>query len=1116
MQKKRTGKPVPKRLLPKLWKIMRLSVFISLLFVSQTFATATYSQQTRLTLKMEKAKVIDVLTKIEDESEFFFLFNQKLLDVERQVNVDAKNESIANILSGIFENTNVTFLVKDRQIILTTDNAPRVSDPVIKKSISGKVTDSSGATVPGVSVVVKGSTTGIITDNNGSYSLSNVPENATLQFSFVGMKTQEIKIGSQTTINVVLADETVGIEEVVAIGYGTQKKSDVTGSVASVKGDAIAKRGTINTTQALQGLVSGVTVVNNSGRPGAGATVLIRGQGSYGDIDPLYIVDGAITDNIGFIDPNDIASLEILKDASSASIYGSRAANGVVIVTTKRGKSGMSKVSFSSNFGVQNIAHGLDFATSQQWRDKEVWKYQNEGKTIPVNLQDGKFDPSISTNWQDVLFRNASQQNYNLSFSGGGLNNNFNFSMGYANQEGIQVGSGYERINIRMNSDYIAGKFKFGESLSINRSNYPGGTITTSFYGWPFPVFAPKDKDGNYQTISNGYGLDLSPNLYEGNMLAYIEIPERKSSNMNIVANVYGQLSFAEGLFIKTSGNVQWINSHNKTYTPTYIIGHLSNPIADLTERRSELYTLLLENTLNFKRAFGEHNVDAVIGWSRQLELTNRINLAAEGFPDGILQGDAAETILPQSGGSEVSSSLESYLGRVNYSYKNRYQLTASIRQDASSRLIKSLRTGRFPSFSLGWVASEEPFFPKNSFITRLKFRGGYGELGRLNSVGEYQTQNTLAIGGDNIDYILGSDQHFSNGVTIASMTNSLILWERAKSTNIAMESSMLNGKIFINAEYFIKNTKDLQFSAPIPNTVGTNISSILVNAGDIQNKGFELTLGYRKNQGDFTFDASVNLYQLKNKVLAFNNPGDTFIGGGYGYAGQNAIKAEVGREMSNFWLLRTDGIFQSKAEIDAYNKNGVLIQPNAKPGDLRFKDINEDGKITVADKQYISGSIPDLEYGINFNGAYKNFDLGILLQGVAGAKLFNGVGRTMSGILADQSTDYWRVDNPDAKFFRPSLSDPNANMGENDFYLENSSYLRLKNIQLGCTLPAKVLSVLKIKSVRLNITGQNLLTLTSFSGFDPENVSFGLSRGVNTNVYPLAKTILFGLAVEF
>jgi hypothetical protein len=397
-----------------------------------------------------------------------------------------------------------------------------------------------------------------------------------------------------------------------------------------------------------------------------------------------------------------------------------------------------------------------------------------------------------------------------------------------------------------------------------------------------------------------------------------------------------------------------------------------------------------------------------------------------------------------------------------------------------------------------------------------LKFRGGYGELGRLNSVGEYQTQNTLAIGGANIDYILGSDQHFANGVTIASMTNSLILWERAKSTNIAMESTMLNGKIFINAEYFIKNTQDLQFSAPIPYTVGTNISSILVNAGDIQNKGFELTLGYRKNQGDFTFDASVNLYQLKNKVLAFNNPDDAFIGGQYGFSGQNATKAEVGREMSNFWLLRTDGIFQSQAEIDAYNKNGVVIQPNAKPGDLRFKDINEDGKITVADKQYISGSIPDLEYGINFNGAYKNFDLSILLQGVAGAKIFNGVGRTMAGILADQSTDYWRGDNLDAKFFRPSLSDPNANMGDNDFYLENSSYLRLKNIQLGYTLPAKVLSVLNIRSVRLNITGQNLLTLTKFSGFDPENVSFGLSRGVNTTVYPLAKTILFGLAVEF
>jgi TonB-linked SusC/RagA family outer membrane protein len=668
--------------------LLKMKLLSFLIFVTVATVTAnSYSQQTKFNMNFENVSVRKVFQQIEENSEFILLYSEKSVDVERKVNVEITNQTVDKILDQVFMGTNNCYEIHDRQIAIMEKGSTekiffinKTSEVDQQKSVTGKVSDSTGAPLPGVSVVLKGTTTGVITDMDGKYTISKVPENATLQFSFVGMKTQEIPVGTKTNIDVLLLEDAIGLDEVVAVGYGTQKKSDVTGSVASVKGDAIAKRGTINTTQALQGLVSGVTVVNTSGRPGAGATVLIRGQGSYGDIDPLYIVDGAITDNIGFIDPNDIASLEILKDASSASIYGSRAANGVVIVTTKRGKSGMSKVSFSSNFGVQNIAHGLDFATSQQWRDKEVWKYQNEGKTIPVNLQDGKFDPSISTNWQDVLFRNASQQNYNLSFSGGGLNNNFNFSMGYANQEGILVGSGYERINIRMNSDYIAGKFKFGESLSINRSNYPGGVITTSFYGWPVPVFAPKDKDGNYQAMPIGYGLDLSQNLTEANPLGNIDIPERKSSNMNIVANVYGQFGIAEGLFIKTSGNVQWINSHNKTYIPTYVVGHLSNPVADLTEGRSELYTLLLENTLNFKRAFGEHNLDAVIGWSRQLELTNGIDLAAEGFPDGIMQGDAAETILPQSGGSEVSSSLESFLGRVNYSYKNRYQLTASIR----------------------------------------------------------------------------------------------------------------------------------------------------------------------------------------------------------------------------------------------------------------------------------------------------------------------------------------------------------------------------------------------------------------------------------------------------
>lgn len=982
--------------------------------------------------------------------------------------------------------------------------------------ISGVVLGPDESPLGGVSVTAKGTSVATTTNGNGEFTITLPSGVKVLVFTRVGMDAREINVSGRTTIHVTMEERVLGMGEVVVIGYGTQRKSDVTGSIATVKGEDIAQKGTVNISQGLQGLVSGVTVVNTTGRPGAGASILIRGQGSYGDIDPLYVVDGAITDNIDFIDPNDIASLDILKDASAAAIYGSRAANGVVIVTTKRGKSGKTKVTLTSHFGVQSAARKLKFANSQQWRDKEVWKNQNEGLPIPEKLQEGNFDPSVSTDWQDIMFNNADQQNYNLSFSGGGEDNNFNFSMGYTGQDGIWYRSKYDRINLRLNSDFVAGKFRFGESLSANRSNSPGSTISLNFRGWPPPVFAPRDADGNFQLLPNGYGVDLAPFLPDGNPLAYMSISDLENSNINIVGNVYAQFNILRGLYIRTSGSTQWNDTHSKTFTPEYQISHLSNPVADLNEQRAESYNLLWENTLNFKRTYGDHNLDAVVGWTRQMEHFNGLRLVAEGFPGGIEQGDAASTILPESGGNKIISTLESYLGRLNYSFKNRYQLTASIRQDASSRLIKSLRTGTFPSFSLGWVVSEEPFFPKESIVSRLKFRGGYGELGRVNSVGEYQTQNTLSLGGRNIDYILGSDQHFANGITIANITNSNILWERAKSTNIAMEAGLLDGKIFLTAEYFVKNTQDLQFSAPIPYTAGTVDNSILVNAGDIQNKGFELTMGYRKTAGAFTFNTSLNLYKVTNKVISFNNPDDAFVGGMYGFGGQNATRAVVGREMSNFWLLRTDGIFQSQAEIDAYSKNGVPIQPFAKPGDLRFKDINGDGKITTEDKEFIKGSIPSLEYGINFNGAYRNFDVGLLIQGVMGAKLFNGVVRTMGNILEDQTTNYWREDNPGAKYFRPSISDPNGNMGDNDFYLENSSYMRVKNIQIGYTLPHGIISRLHLQSIRVSITGQNLLTVTPFTGYDPESVGFGLDRGVNTNVYPLTKAILFGLIVNF
>ncbi|MCG8307514.1 MAG: TonB-dependent receptor, partial [Cytophagales bacterium] len=953
----------------------------------------------------------------------------------------------------------------------------------------------------------------------GNYSLDVPGEETVLVFSSVGYVQEEIAVGTQTVIDVSMVPDITALDEIVVVGYGTQKKKDLTGSVASVKGEDIARQATVNTSQALQGVIPGVSVVNNSGAPGSGATLIIRGQGSFSNTPPLVVIDGVIGGDLNSIDPNDIKSLEVLKDASSSAIYGSRAANGVVIVTTKRGKSGESRISFNASYGIQSLARPLDMMTAQQWRDKEVWKYENEGKPIPVNLQDGNFDPSNSTDWQDVLFSSAPQQQYNLSFAGGGPHSNYNLSVGYVDQQGIAVESYYDRLNIRMNSDFKKGKFHFGESIGVSRENSRGGNIT-SIRAWPAPVFPAIDENGDYGSWSPGWGVVAPEFLIVNNPLAHREISSETNTSIKLLANLFGSFEIIEGLNLKSSIGVSTVTWHNKRFTPVFDVGNglSTNPTADLSETRGEAHTILWENTLNYKREFGRHSIDAVVGWTRQQNISENLRLIAEGFPSGISNADAAETIHPSSGGSEVRSSLESYLGRINYSYANRYLLTASIRRDGSSRFREDLRWGNYPSFALGWVISEESFFPDIRAVQFLKLRGGYGELGSQNSVGAYQTQNVLAIGGAGVDYILGTPQQFVNGVAQLNLTNSGLLWETSQSTNIGLEANLLEDRFTLIAEYFKKNTKRLQFNAPIPAHIGLGMwrSNVLVNAGDIQNKGFEFSLTYHKRNGDFTFDIGGNLFLLDSKVIKLNTDGDILTGGQYGVSGELANQTEVGRSLANFYLLETDGIFQSVEEVNAHSKDGQLIQPNAGPGDLRFKDLNDDGVINDKDKRYFDGNLPDFEYGINFSARYKSFDLNMIVQGNVGSRIFNGVGRVLHESLA-RNADHWREDNKGSDVFRPSISDPNKNRGAaSDYYLENSSYLRFKIMQLGYSVPQSLLSRLKINSLRLTVTGQNLITFTSFSGYDPENVSFGINRGVNSSLYPLAKTILFGLNVSF
>lgn len=1074
-----------------------------------------------LSVDWQNVRLKKALANIEEKTEYEFFFRDK--DIARiYVSLLAENKSLKEILIQLSLEKGLKFKRLNNVISVIQlpdpEKNPIIEEKDYDREISGKVIDENGEGLPGVSILVKGTNIGTVTGMDGSYSLDIPDEETVLLFSYVGYRSEEIIVGARSVIDVRMMVDLQSLQEVVVIGYGTQNKKDVTGSVASVKGEDLARQATVNTSQALQGTIPGVSVVNTSGAPGSGASLIIRGQGSFANTPPLVVIDGTIGGDLNSIDPNNISSLEVLKDASAAAIYGSRAANGVIIITTKRGKSGESKIDFNATYGIQSLASPLEMMTAQQWRDTEVWKHENEGRPIPVNLQEGNFDPSNSTDWQDVLFQKAAQQQYNLSFTGGGEYSNYNLAVGYVDQQGIVVESYYDRLNLRMNSDFRKGRIHFGESLVVSRENARGGNVT-SIRAWPAPVFPAIDENGDYGSWSPGWGVVAPEFLIVNNPLANREIPGETNTSVKILANIFGSAEIINGLNLKTSVGVSTTNWRNKRFTPVYDVGNglSTNPTADLNETRGEAHTILWENTLNFKREWGKHSMDALVGWTRQWDISENLRIVGEGFPLGISNANAAETILPSSGGSETRSNLESYLGRINYSYAGKYLLTASIRRDGSSRFREDLRWGNYPSFAVGWVMSEESFFPDTRVVQYLKLRGGYGELGSQNAVGAYQVQTVLSLGGGGVDYILGTPQQFVNGVAQLNFTNSGLLWEVSQSTNIGLEANLFEDRFTLVAEYFKRNTKRLQFNAPIPTHVGLGQwnSSVLVNAGDIQNKGFEFTLTYHKRKGDFTFDIGTNIFVLNNEVLKLNTDGDVLVGGQYGVSGELANQTEVGRSLANFYLLETDGIFQSVEEVNAHSKDGELIQPNASPGDLRFKDLNDDGVINDQDRRYFDGNLPDLEFGINFSARYKRFDLNMLLQGNVGSKIFNGVERVQDGTLA-KYTDHWREDNRDSEIFRASTSDPNGNRSASDYYLESSSYLRFRNIQLGYSIPSELLTKLSISSVRLTVTGQNLVTVTGFSGYDPENVSFGLNRGVNSSLYPLAKAILFGLNVSF
>ena len=1105
----------------KILLTMRLTLFLMVLSVFSAYSIS-YAQKTKLNLKVQNTQVKEVLNEIENQSEFFFMYDNKQVDVERKVNMEVNSQNIDLVLQKLFEGTEVNFKIVNRQILLFSENSNNAISQQSKK-VSGKVTDTTGSPLPGVSVVVKGTTNGTITDSEGSYSISGVPENATLQFSFVGMKGQEIAVSGQTTINVTLTEEAFGIEEVVAIGYGTQKKSDLTGSVSSMKVEDLKKGSITSISQAMQGRTAGVQIESAGGDPGSGVRILIRGTGTLNNNNPLYILDGVQVDNINNILPSDIASMSILKDASSAAIYGSRAANGVVLITSKSGKKGENKMEFDAYYGVQQLTKRMNVLNASEWASVNNAAYKAAGQT-PLAISNPSVPYGDGTDWQKEIFQDGPVQSYTLGASGGGENYTYSLSGGYLDQDGIVKKSNYNRWNLRVKSDLTKGRVKIGESIILSKEYFrqmaggwggQGGNPVGSAIKM-IPIYNVYDP-----TALGGYGGAYGPVTNIANPVAQLNLDIPETNSNKVIIDAYAEVTLTKDL--KYKYNVGYTNSFgfNMEYVYPYSVVPFSNPDADLFETRNQTDYFLQEHTLNFDKVFGKHHIQALAGYTFQSTKFRQLSGSKSGMPTGVQVIDAG--IINTASGSYANQNvLLSYLGRLVYSYENRYVITGTFRRDGSSRFSKNNRYGNFPSIALAWNASNEKFFESiQPIFNTLKFRASYGELGNQ-EINDYRYVETIT---PNSNYAIGQPTVLWPGAIQLNFANNDIKWESSKTTNVGADLGFLDNKLSLTADYFIRKNTDILLQVPIPLSTGASGNAPFINAGQISNKGLELGLTYNNSIGkDLTYQLTGTFSAVTNKVDKLGTGTQQISGGQPVHQGNQATVTQAGYPVGSFYLIEDAGIFNSQEEINAYTKDGVLIQKNAKPGDIKFVDFNNDGKIDQNDRQFFGSPTPKFAYGFGGNITWKGIDLNIYFQGTYGNKIYNGLRQDLEGMNVNinwskTTLNAWTPENH-TDFPRAVINDPNSNSQTSSRFLEDGSYLRLKTLQVGYTLPKDILTQIKISNCRIYLSVDNLLTFTKYSGLNPDLGRSGsiLDRGVDFGhvAYPLSRTAMIGAQISF
>jgi TonB-linked SusC/RagA family outer membrane protein len=1012
--------------------------------------------------------------------------------------------------------------------------------------VKGVVRNGKNVPVQGVSVVIKNSrtnfTAGTTTDSSGIFNFLSIPSGGPYAFIFsnVGYETQTLSgynISSNINLSLLIKmnESSSVLDPVVVVGYGTQKRSEITGAIATVNGKDISNGTPGGIQQALTGRVAGVNITPTTGQPGGALDMSIRGVATFGNSNPLFVIDGVPVfgdgnsrnfNPLAGIPLENIESIQILKDASAAAIYGARAANGVVIITTNRGHSGENHIQFKASGGISNVMKFIPMLNSGQYINYATEAYTNAGAAIPVSLLDPLREKNLQTNtdWQKSAFSPGPVQNYFLGISGGNENTNYSVSGGFLDQQGNLPNSNFKRYSINVNSDFSVGakkKLKVGETIGLSQSVWTGTFSPTSLnmrqllqQSPTVPVYKASD-DGGF----DGPRLEYSP-VGRQNTIGILTLTDERRKENRVLGSIYANYDILPGFSNRFSVSGDIYSGREINFLPTYDMGQYVNTLATLTENRDDRSIYYLTNTTTYQKTFNNlHRITALLGFSQQQSWATGTTVTVRNFQSNDLRTVAAGFEQRNITGIETGWALRSQMLRVSYAYKEKFNLMGVMRRDGSSRFGSNNRYGTFPSLSANWIISKEPFMTKLKTISDLKLRASYGKVGSqdIDDFAQYATIQP------NVNYVFGAANTLTSGATFVNMGNSNLKWEVTSQTDIGMDIGLFNRKLTLVLDYYVKNTNDILVKLPIPTTSGIRrTNGPFVNAGSVQNKGFEFTATFQSSLSKaFSYSLSANVAANKNKVLSLNSNQPIIAQLTSGTEQSNSI-TQQGGEISEFYGYVMEGIFKDQADVAKHAK-----QAGSGPGDIKYKDLNNDGVINASDQTILGSPFPKLTYGLNANLRYKNFDMDIFLTGKQGQYLYNLVWATINEGNGDNNATRdqlrrWTPGNTNTDVPRAISGNPGLNTRPSSRYVENASYLRVQNIQVGFNLGGRYLNKLKLSRLRIYVSAENLLTFTKYRGYNPEigKLSEGnqssLTRGIDFAMIPIPRILQGGIQIDF